>query len=90
MKTIYVTREWENGADIKCYDEAKSDKGYLYSFSICRVNQNYFPKEGEKDVVEYGVNWSAIGTQTVEDTRTFMEGMEKAVKLAEYMTNKAK
>lgn len=36
----------------------------------------------------FGINWSAIGVQTVKETRDFMKRMEAAVRDVEYLNKK--
>ena len=37
--------------------------------------------------MRFGVNWSAIGTVDAEDTRAFIENLEEAADVAEFLTD---
>lgn len=42
----------------------------------------------EKDQIEYGINWGALGTQSVKNTELFIKDLQKAIKIVKVSSTK--
>ena len=60
------------------------DNKYITIEKKCEDNEDVFK------VTSFGINWSAIGTSTVEQTEQFINGLQEAVKKVESLNTMLK